>query len=132
MRLPTLIAAVATIGLVGCTSPQGGGMAEGTGFKIAVPLWTVDVKQGETKSVTIKLNRGDYFKQDVRLRFTASQGISVEPATAVVRASDPPQTDIRIAAPSNAALGKYHVNIEGTPERGETTGIDMTVKVVMP
>ncbi|MCE5277751.1 MAG: hypothetical protein ABFD92_15815 [Planctomycetaceae bacterium] len=132
MRFPTLVAAVAITGLVGCASPRGGGLAKEESFKIGIPMWTVKVKQGETKTVNVNLSRGDYFKQDVRLRLTASPGISVEPTSVLVRASDPPEVPIRISAPANAALGKYRVNVEGTPEQGAATGIDITVEVDEP
>ncbi len=132
MRFPTVIAGAAIFALVGCASPQGGGLAKDTGFKIGIPVWTVDVKQGETKSVNVTINRGDYFKQDVRLRITASPGIAVEPTSVLVRASESPEVAIRITAPANAALGKYRVNVEGTPQEGQATGIDITVKVVEP
>ena len=121
--------------LVGCqssSSPRGGGMTQEVGFKIAVPSFTTEIKQGEVQSVPISLERGDYFKQDVKLQIQASTGISVEPTSVIVKASDTPDVQLRIAAPQNAAFGEYLVSIMGIPKTGEPTSTGFIVKVVSP
>ena len=55
-------------------SPKGGSVAKGEGFNIAVPTFDTKVKQGETQTVTIKLERGESFKQDVKLEIEVVQG----------------------------------------------------------
>ena len=53
--------------LVGCASPRGGRMSSDEGFKIVTPPLTTSIKQGERKTVKFNLDRGKYFKEDVRL-----------------------------------------------------------------
>lgn len=128
---------IATVGLLlgtGCqsASPRGGGGGEEEGFKIIVPTAETQIKQGETRTVPITLERGDYFKRDVRLEMRASDGIGVEPVSASIRASDKPETAIRVSAGRNAALGEYRIYVRGVPESGEPTSVDFRVKVVAP
>jgi uncharacterized membrane protein len=122
-----------TIVSYGTDSPKGGSVAKGEGFKIDVPTFDVKVKQGETQSVAIKLQRGESFKQDVKLEIvTAKGGISVSPEKVLVKASDKPEVDLTITVPKEAALGEYKISVTGTPTTGEPTSVEFTVKVVAP
>ena len=135
MKTVIAIAVVMSLSLVvvlGCESGRGGGMSGGEGFKIVTPVFDTKIKQGETASVTISLNRGKYFKRDVTLEIKASKGISVEPATALVRGNEKPDVYLRITAAKDANLGEYRVFVKGTPETGEATSTEITVKVVSP
>ncbi len=69
----TIVLTLALIAVSGCqsSSPRGGGMTKDVGFKIAVPTFNTEIKQGQTQSVTVSLERGDYFKQDVKLQIEA-------------------------------------------------------------
>ena len=130
-----VIMIVVTLALVtGCqsSSSRGGSVLKGEGFKIAVPTFDIDIKQGEVLSVTISLERGASFKQDVKLMFKTTKGISVEPTDVIVKASDKPDVQLRITVPKNAALGEYSVSVKGTPETGEPTSTSFDVQVVSP
>lgn len=118
--------------LFGCESPRGGGMSRDEGFKIAVPVFNTEVKQGELQTVTVSLRRGESFKRDVTLEIRPSKGISVEPSTVLVKGSDAPEVQLRITAGKDANLGEYRVYVTGTPETGETTSTEFKVDVVAP
>ena len=131
----TIVLMLALAAMYGCqstSSPRGGGMTKDVGFKIAVPTFDTDVKQGEVRAVTVSLERGDYFKQEVKLQIQASKGISVEPTEVLVKASDSPDVQLRIATTKDTALGAYHVSVKGTPKTGEPTSTAFTVKVLAP
>ena len=135
MKAVIAIAVVLSLSLivvVGCASPRGGGMSGGEGFKIVTPMFGAKIRQGETESVKVSLDRGKFFKRDVALDISASKGISVEPTQATVRASEQGEVNLRIMASRDAALGDYKVYLKGTPERGEATSTEITVKVVAP
>jgi hypothetical protein len=128
-----IVMTLAVASLFGCqTSPRGGSMTKDEGFKIGVPTFTTEVKQGELQTVTVSLNRDSLFKQDVTLHIKAAKGISVEPTSVTIKASDKPDVQLQIAAPKDAALGEYPVVVKGTPETGEPTCVGFTVKVVAP
>ena len=123
---------LATVSGCQSNSPRGGSVFTDEGFKVAVPTFTTEIKQGETQSITISLERGKYFKQDVKLQIEASKGISVEPTSIIIKASEKPDAQIRIAAAQSAALGEYSVSVRGVPKTGESTSTAFTVKVVSP
>jgi uncharacterized membrane protein len=127
-----MLALAAMYGCQSSSSPRGGGMTKDVGFKIAVPTFSTEIKQGQTQNVTVSLERGDYFKQDVKLQIEASTGISVDPTSVIIKASDNPDVQLRIEAAKKAALGKYFVYVKGTPETGEPTSTVFDVRVVTP
>jgi uncharacterized membrane protein len=132
----TVVLVLALATMYGCNSqsksPRGGGMTKEVGFKIAVPTSDTDIKQGDVRSVAISLKRGEYFKQDVRLQIEASEGVSIYPAEILLKASESPDVQLRIATTRNTALGAYLVSVKGTPKTGEPTSTAFTVKVVAP
>ena len=134
IRMKTAIALTLTLALAaisGCrtSSPRGGVMAKEQGFKVRVPRFTVDVKQGDVETVKISLSRGDYFKQDVWLQTFAPQGLSIDPNDVMIRASDKPEVDLQLMADTDAAIGKYHIKVKGSPTTGQPTSAEFTVKV---
>ena len=133
--MKTAMAIVMTLALTvvfGCMSPRGGGMSEDEGFKIAVPTFTTDVKQGDRQTISVTLHREKFFKENVRLQTSASKGITVTPTDVMVKASETPEVQLQIAAPKDAALGEYRVHVKGTPETGQPALIEIKVKVVAP
>lgn len=128
----TIVMTLAMTAVFGCMSPQGGGMSRDEGFKIAVPTFTTEVKQGDRQTVTVSLHRGESFKRDVTLQIKAAKGISIEPTEVLVKGSDTPDVQLQISAPSDAAIGEYRVYVKGTPATGEPTSVAFTVKVVAP
>lgn len=111
---------------------RGGGAAKDTGFKIDVPNWSVDVQQGEVKTVNITLTRGEYFKRDVKLTVHQPDGLHVEPGNVTVRAGDPNTVVLQIKVPQDAAVGTYFVRLTGEPETGAPASARFTVKVIAP
>jgi uncharacterized membrane protein len=130
----TIVMTLTLAALSGCqsSSPRGGTVAKSEGFKIAVPTFSTEIKQGQTQNVTVALKRGDYFKQEVKLQIQASKGISVEPTDVLVKASESPEVQVRITATQDTALGAYRVTVKGTPQTGAPTSTAFTVKVVAP
>lgn len=121
--------------MMGCqssSSPRGGGMTKDVGFKIAVPTFATVIKQGETRSVPVVVERGVSFKQDVKLKLETTQGLTLEPTSIIVLSSDRPEVSIRLSAAADAALGEYSVRVTGVPKTGESTSTVFIVKVVSP
>jgi len=130
-----VIALAATLTLVslccGCrtSSAQGGAMEDEQGFKILVRRLTLNLDQGDVKTTPISLKRGDYFKQDVHLRITVPENLTIDPNNLVIQASDKPDVELKITAATDAALGKYRIAIKATPETGEPAMAELIVKV---
>jgi uncharacterized membrane protein len=125
---------LALVTVSGCysSSEKGGSMLKDEGFKIAVPTFGTDIKQGEVQSVTISLERGAYFKQDVRFLIKTTKGISVNPTKVLIKAGDKPDVQLRIEAAKGAALGEYRISVKGTPTTGSPTSTEFNVRVIAP
>jgi uncharacterized membrane protein len=135
--MKTAIAIVVTLGLAavsGCrsSSPRGGGVSKDEEFKIVIPTFDMHVKQGEVRAVAVSLRRGAYFKQHVKLHIQAPPGISVDPTDVLIKASESPEVQFRVATTQDTALGAYRVTVNGTPNTGRPTSTAFTVKVVAP
>jgi len=110
------------------TSSNGGIVPINEEFSIAVPTPTT-IAQGANATVNVTLNRGPYFKQDVKL-VTDTSGITVTPASVVVKASDKALVPLFVSVAREAAIGEYRVSVTGTPEAGAPTSTVFIVKVV--
>jgi uncharacterized membrane protein len=130
----TIVLTLTLMVLFGCesSSPRGGGMTKDVGFKIATPTFSTDIKQGQSQNITVSLERGDNFKQDVKLEIESSKGISIEPTSVIIKSSDKPEVQLKIAAAQNAALGEYRVSVKGIPKTGESTSMEFKMKVIAP
>lgn len=132
--LSTLATILALAAFTGCQSSgsQGGSAGKDEGFKIAVPSLEQDIKQGDTQSVTVSVQRGDFFQQDVKLNIKTTEGITVDPTSVVVKSSDKPDVEVRISAAKDAPLVDGHVFVTATPATGEPSTATFDVKVVAP
>ena len=131
----TIVLSLVLAAVSSCTkSPKGGNVGQGEGFNIAAPTFDVKVKQGEPQTLTIKLQRGESFKQDVKLEIKLFNGkdITFNPAEVLVKVSDESDVQIMVTASKDAAVGEYKVSVTGTPTTGESTSVEFNVKVVAP
>ena len=120
----------AALALAGCSksSEKGGGAGNDT-FKIVVPAMATDVKQGELQTVRVTLERGDGFKQQVKLELKAPAGIQVEPKDATVQPGDKGDVQVKITAAKDAAIGEHKIMVKGTPDKGEPTETEFKITV---
>ena len=121
---------IAALALTGCSksSEKGGGAGNDT-FKIVVPAMSTDVKQGELQTVRVTLERGDGFKQKVKLELKAPAGIEVDPKDATVQPGDKGDVQVKITAAKDAAIGEHKIMVKGTPDKGEATETEFKISV---
>lgn len=121
---------IAALALTGCRakSEQGGGAGSDT-FRLVVPATATDVKQGELQTVRVAVERGEGFKQSVKLELAAPAGLQVEPKDATVQPSDKGDVQVKITAAKDAAIGEHKVMVKGTPDNGEPTETEFTITV---
>jgi len=140
----TLLCAALAVSF-GCTpnkSAPGGPAAPGSSshtpaassadkFTISAPSGTTDIKQGTTKEVTVSINRGKDFKQNVKLSLsTDAQGLTIKPDSTEIMASDTSTSKtFTLQAAKDAAVGEHKVTVEGSPATGTSTKQSFTVKV---
>ena len=127
-----IVLALTAVALVGCASPRGGSMASEEGFRVSVPVLPTQVEQGDRKTVSVYLIRDKYFKQEVTVASTTTNGISVSPSKVTVKPDQSPEVLLQIIVEKDAPLGDYMVHVVATPETGIATSKDFPVKVVAP
>jgi uncharacterized membrane protein len=128
MKITFLTVAVAAlITLSGCGGGTSGGAGTGKGsilkgaddtFTLSPPKLATTLKQGESKMVTIGINRGKNFDQDVGLKFEGvPEGVSIEPAAPSIKHGDA-EAKVTVKAAADAALGDFTVKVTGHPTKG--------------
>ena len=125
--------------LAGCNnSPPGGVTNTGEGFRIAAPTIPVMLKQGDTQTIKVTLNRDANFKQDVVLTLDVPKGLKVEmPKSSLlgkltVKAADAPEVPLSISADKDVALGEHSIKVTGTPDKGNATSVEFKVNISKP
>jgi len=106
------------------------GTQDGT-FTLDMPNLSTDITQGETKNVTIGIDRGDNFDQDVTLRLTnIPTGLTITPEQPVLKAGDK-EVVLAVAAAADAALGDFTITVSGQPSGTGATAtnqFDVTIE----
>ncbi|WP_040591641.1 COG1470 family protein [Schlesneria paludicola] len=87
-------------------------------FSLRLPILSTSLKQGESKSVTISIQRGTDFDQDVTLNFSnMPSGVTLSPAAPMITKEEK-ETKVSVLAAEDAALGDFTVNVSGHSSKG--------------
>jgi uncharacterized membrane protein len=97
-------------------------------FTIKVPGTATNIERGKRQEVTISIDRGDAFKQNVKLQFKAPEGLKVIPPDPVVKTGEN-EAKVLIEVADNAPPGEKAVEVTGTPDTGKPTSVTMKVQV---
>lgn len=125
--------------LAGCSqgTPGGPGAADNkpvignaeNSFTLSVPVLASAVQQGRSTEVTIGIERGKNFQDDVALNFAdLPQGTSIEPADPVIKHSEK-DVKVTFSATDDAAIGDYTLKLTGHPTKGADAQVDFKLKV---
>lgn len=134
MRNFLCLATLATVWFAGCNhSPEGGTPGTNSTFSISAPTLTTTIKQGDTQTVKLTLNRGSDFKQNVALTATAPEKIKATLNKTTVAPSDPGNdVELTIAVAKDAPLGDQVIKVTSTPQGGNAVAVDVKIKVEHP
>jgi uncharacterized membrane protein len=127
------LSAFLIVGAAGCTKrsePGGPGTAKATHFTLSGPSTSTSIKQGETQTETLKIERGKDFKQDVALKAEAPAGVDAELSSTSNKASEKGDVNIKITATDKAAVGEHIIHVIGTPDTGTPTKLDVKIKIL--
>jgi len=100
-------------------------------FEIKAPAAATALKQGESKTVKLTVERGHEFKQALKLTADgpASKGIKVELPRAEIKPGDSGDIEIKLTAEDQAAPGAVKVTLKATPEKGDAKTVEVKVSV---
>jgi hypothetical protein len=97
--------------------PPAYGEADKT-FNLKVPHMSTTVHQGETKEVSIGIERGKNFEEDVTLKFgEGPKGVTVTSADPVILHGSS-EAKVTFKATADASLGDFTVKVTGHPAKG--------------
>ena len=93
------------------------GQAEQT-FTLSVPSLSLHLKQGEAKAVSIAINRGKNFEEDVSLKFEhLPTGVTIDPEAPKI-AHNETEAKFTVRAADAAAVGDFTIKAIGHPTKG--------------
>lgn len=104
-------------------------MAKDT-FSVGLPILSTSLKQGESKTVIMTINRDKKFDNEVTLNFgKLPEGVSVEPSATVIKQGNSEST-ITLTATNDAALGDFTIKVTGHPSKGADKSNDFKLSVI--
>jgi uncharacterized membrane protein len=120
-----------SISLNGCTqSPPGAGAPEAAHFRISnVPPGAIVIRQGETKAVHLKLERGQGFNAAVTLKAEHPDGIEIVFSDSALASTDRSEFYVKISVGNNAAPGDHMIRVTATPDAGAPTVLDIPMLI---
>lgn len=119
-----------TSGGPGATSPPSTkpitGQTEDT-FSLIIP--SAQLNQGAAKIVSIGINRGKNFREDVSLKFDGlPTGLTLDPAALLIKHGDK-EAQGTLKAAADAALGDFTVKVIGHPTKGADAINEMKISI---
>jgi len=97
-------------------------------FTLSVPRSSA-LKQGNSQSVSIGINRQKTFDQEIALTFSdLPAGVTIEPDAAVVKRGET-EAQFTLAAASDASLGTFAIKVTGHPTQGADALNELTLTV---
>jgi uncharacterized membrane protein len=98
-------------------------------FTVSVPTFSTSIKQGETKAVSISINRDKNFDENVTLQFAGlPKGLTVEPTSPVIKHGDT-EAKLMLKSEVDAPLGEFTIKVTGHPTKGADASHDFKVNV---
>jgi uncharacterized membrane protein len=111
----------ATPGGPGVTNPPHKQPAYGEAdktFNLSVPHMSTTLHQGEAKDVSIGIDRGKNFDEDVTLKFAdGPKGVTLDFANPVIM-HGATEVKVTLKATNDASLGDFTVKVTGHPTKG--------------
>ena len=87
-------------------------------FTLSLPYLSTGLKQGETQTVSIGINRGKTLNEDVTLKFEElPKGVTIEPSSPVIKHGDM-EAKLTVKTAETAALGDFTIKVTGHPTKG--------------
>ena len=98
-------------------------------FNLSTPTLATRLKQGEAKEVTVSIQRGKNFDQNVTLKFEGMpDGVAIDPASPTIKHGDK-EAKVNVKAADNAAVGDFTVKVMGHPKEGPDSTSELKLNI---
>jgi uncharacterized membrane protein len=116
---------------VGCnrSNPGGDTTQSKSQFTMRGPTMATSIAPDDPETVKITVNRGNEFKENIKLTAQAPKHIAADLSATNLTPSDKGEFEIKLVAHDEAAVGEHVVKITATPSTGAATTLDVKVKV---
>jgi len=136
-----LVAALLMGGLTGCseeTTPGGPGAATTTTegepaepeatFTLTMPTGATNVEQGASEVISIGIDRGEQFGEDVTVTFMPPQGVTIEPSEAIIPAGQD-EVEVTVHVDATATPGEKLIQVSGKGGSGPAATGELKIEV---
>jgi uncharacterized membrane protein len=126
------LAALTALATLGCgnKSPEGGSPGTDNSFKIAGAETRPSIKQGDTESIKVSVERGRDFHNSVRLEAKAPDKIQASVDRNLIKDGESPEVHVKIHPQDDAPPGDYKVLVTASSDHGTPTNLELNVKVM--
>ncbi len=98
-------------------------------FNLSVPRMSTTLRQGGTQDVSIGIERGKNFDDDVTLKFAdGPEGVTLAAANPVIKHGDS-EAKVTLKAEPDAALGDFTVKVTGHSAKGPDATNELKITV---
>jgi len=104
--------------------------SDNTKLQLHGPTAATTIKQGETKTVKISIDREPKYLVPVKVHTDAPKGLRAEMTADTLKASDGSDLELRITADKNATVGEHTIHVTGKGDAATVTPVDVKVNVV--
>ncbi len=110
------------------TTTDGEPVNEDATFTLGLPTGATNIEQGMSEVVSVSVDRGDNFSEDVTISFMPPDGITVEPSEATVRSTDD-EVELTIQVAPTVAPGEKIIDVSGQGGSGPAATGQLTIEV---
>jgi uncharacterized membrane protein len=116
---------------VACNKSEMGGPNPGgdDSFKLTGGTLPTTIKQGDTESIKVTVDRSKGFHHTVKLDVKATDKIKAELDRTSVKDGESPDLYVKVTPAKDAPPGEYKVTVNGVPDTGVANHLELTVKV---
>ena len=97
-------------------------------FALKLPPGRANVAQNAQTEITVAVNRGSKFDQDVKLTFKAPDGVQITPESVTAK-KGADEAKITVRALETATPGNLNITVTGTPATGSAVKSDLGIEV---
>ena len=123
--------AVLAFGPIACNKSEPGGPnpSGADSFKLEGGTIPSSIKQGDTESIKVSVDRSKGFHHTVKLNVNAPDKLKAELDRTTVKDGEPPDVNVRVTPSADAPPGDYKLTVNATPDTGVANHLELTVKV---
>jgi uncharacterized membrane protein len=126
-----LVCTLVVVAAAGCSrsSDRGGGTERRDSFTLKAGAMPTTIEAGEERTVSLTVDRGRDFQQNIQLKVEAPTGIASDLDRKEIRPGDTGEVPVKITVAGYTPAGTHTIHVIATPDNGKATSLDIPVTV---